>query len=66
VLDTHPSLIYVKDEAGRYLFANQAVADLYRKPKDELQNQSDDQLHGQPDEVRLYSQVDRRCSARRP
>jgi PAS domain-containing protein len=31
VLDTHPSLIYVKDEAGRYLFANQAVADLYRK-----------------------------------
>ena len=27
VLDTHPSLIYVKDEAGRYLFANQAVAE---------------------------------------
>ncbi len=59
VLDTHSSLIYVKDEAGHYLFVNQAMADLYRKPKDEVVNQADDRLHERPDEVRLYNQVDR-------
>ncbi len=59
VLDTNPSLIYVKDEAGRYLFVNQAVADLYRKPKAEIISQDNGRLHSHPEELRLYSQVDR-------
>lgn len=59
VLDTNPSLIYVKDEAGNFVFINQAVADLYRKPKETILNQNSARLHPRTEEAQLYSQVDR-------
>ena len=45
VIDTDPSLIFVKDWEGRYLLANQATADFYRLSVEELVGKSDRDLH---------------------
>ena len=45
VIDTDPSLIFVKDWEGRYLLANKATADFYHLSVDELVGQSDRDLH---------------------
>ncbi|MBW4465118.1 MAG: PAS domain-containing protein [Pegethrix bostrychoides GSE-TBD4-15B] len=45
VIDTDPSLIFVKDWEGRYLLANQATADFYQLSVEELVGKSDRDLH---------------------
>lgn len=48
VIDTAPSLIFVKDWDGRYLLANQAMADFYDTTVDELIGQVETELHPNP------------------
>jgi PAS domain S-box-containing protein len=45
VLDTNPSLIYVKDREGRFVLINQGFADFYGLPAEEIIGKTDPQLH---------------------
>jgi two-component system, cell cycle sensor histidine kinase and response regulator CckA len=55
VLDTTPTLIYVKDSGGRFTLANQAVADLYGTTVTELIE--GDGWHAQVDQNRVEQDV---------
>lgn len=46
VIDNNPNLIFVKDWEGRYVLANQAMADYYGTTVDELLNKTDEELLG--------------------
>lgn len=48
VIDTAPSLIFVKDWDGRYLLANQAMADFYDTTVEELIGQVEADLQANP------------------
>ena len=66
VLDTSPQLIFVKDWAGRYTLANQALADLYGTTVDRLIGKTDADLQRNADEARSFLEADREVmSARR-
>jgi PAS domain S-box-containing protein len=51
VLDTNPGLVYVKDAAGCFSLANQAVADLYGTTVDDLVGKSEADFNPRVDEV---------------
>jgi PAS domain S-box-containing protein len=59
VLDSSPSLIFVKDAQGRFRLANKAIADLYGTTADGLLLKSEDQLHGNPEEVDAWVMSDK-------
>ncbi len=59
VLDRSPTLIFVKDGEGRFLFVNQAFANDYGMTQAELIDQTNARVHNQPEEVAAYSAVDR-------
>lgn len=59
VMDSSPSLIYVKDENGNLKLANQSYADLFELPIDKILNQNESNILFNQDDHNLYSQNDR-------
>jgi PAS domain S-box-containing protein len=51
VIDTNPNLITLKDESGRFVLANRAVADLYGTTADDLIGHTDNRFRSVADEV---------------
>jgi PAS domain S-box-containing protein len=59
VIDTDPSLIFVKDWEGRYLLANKATAAFYNLTIDELLGKCDRDLHPHLESVNSFMQQNR-------
>ncbi len=59
VIDTDPSLIFVKDWDGRFVLVNQAVADVYSCSTRELIGKTDADFSNRPEEIEQFRQADR-------
>lgn len=59
VIDTDPSLIFVKDRYGNLVLVNQAMADAFGKSAEDVINQSNRVLHQHEDELDAYARVER-------
>lgn len=59
VIDTDPNLIFVKDEKGVFLLANQAVADYYGMTISDMIDHSFTHLNSNPQEVEKFVAEDR-------
>ncbi|MBI3967851.1 MAG: PAS domain S-box protein [Chloroflexi bacterium] len=59
VINTAPSLIFAKDWNGRFVLANQAVADAYGTTVERLVGKSDADFNGNDEEVTSYLAADR-------
>ena len=55
IFDTSPNCLFIKDNRGRYLFANHATVSLFHTTENDLIGKTDEQLHG----GRWEQQVDR-------
>lgn len=60
VIDNDPNLIFVKDEEGRFLLANAAMATLYGTTVDELVGKTDADFNGTTNELQWLDPADRR------
>ena len=58
VIDLVPHFIFAKDRQGRYILANQAVAELYRIPVENLIGRTDVDLDPSKEEVDLFRRDD--------
>lgn len=58
VLDTDPNLIFVKDKFGRFLLANQAVADVYGTSVDRLIGRKDSDFNPKSEEIDHFTNDD--------
>ncbi len=59
VIDTDPSLIFVKDWNGKFTLVNKAVADIYGTTVEELVGKSDADFNSNKEEVEDFLRVDR-------
>jgi PAS domain S-box-containing protein len=59
VIDTNPHLIFVKDWDGKYVLANEAVADLYGTKVEQLLGKCDADFNPKRDEVEKFLRDDR-------
>lgn len=59
VIDTNPSLIFVKDWDGRFILGNQALAEAYHTTVEELIGKTDADLSFNSAEAEQYRQADR-------
>lgn len=59
VIDNDPNLIFIKDEAGCFRMANQALADLYGTTVDNLIGKGDADFNADPAEVEVFRRADR-------
>jgi PAS domain S-box-containing protein len=59
VIDTNPHLIFVKDWDGRYVLANEAVAELYGTSVDSVLGKRDADFNPKCEEVEKYVRDDR-------
>ncbi|CEJ44273.1 Multi-sensor signal transduction histidine kinase [Umezakia ovalisporum] len=57
VIDTNPNLMFVKDLQGRYVLANQALADIYGKTVEELIGKTDADFNPNTVEVAYLQSV---------
>ncbi len=58
VIDTDPNLIFVKDAFGRFLFVNQATANVFGKTVEEMERGSNSDVHHQKEAVQGYNATD--------
>lgn len=65
VIDTDPSLIFVKDIDGRFLLVNQAMASVYGKTPEELVGRKGEDFIPDKEESQIYLQADREVIAKR-
>jgi PAS domain S-box-containing protein len=63
VIDTNPHLIFVKDWDGRYMLANEAVAELYGTSVDSLLGKRDADFNPKHEEVEKYLRDEREVMA---
>jgi two-component system, cell cycle sensor histidine kinase and response regulator CckA len=59
VIDTNPNLIFVKDQAGRFVLANRAVAELYGRTVDNMIGQTEASMSAVDDEAARSVESDR-------
>src|SRR5215210_2052075 len=59
VIDTDPSLIFVKDWDGRFTLVNKAMADVYGTTPEGLLGKSDADFNANKEEVKYFLQADR-------
>ncbi len=59
VIDTIPQLVFAKNAAGEFIFANEAVADAYGTTVPELVGSTDSEYSADPDEVEAFSEDDK-------
>ncbi|MCB0332137.1 MAG: PAS domain S-box protein, partial [Bdellovibrionales bacterium] len=57
VIDANPNLIFAKDKSGRFTLVNQALAEVYGKPVEEIIGRTVDDFYT-PEEARLFSLQD--------
>lgn len=62
ILDTNPSLLFVKEPGGRYLMVNQAFARHYRMSVEELTGKTDNELPLSREQIKRFAEEDRRIS----
>ncbi|MDY7226548.1 ATP-binding protein [Hyalangium rubrum] len=60
LLDADPSLIFVKDRHGRFIFVNKALADSYSTTPDAMVLASNSQVHSNAQELKVFDVVDQR------
>jgi len=60
VIDADPNLIFVKDRNGRFALINQAMANVYGVPVDQIEGRNQTQFSHSIEEVRNYSRDDLR------
>ncbi|MBL7923395.1 MAG: PAS domain-containing protein [Bacteroidia bacterium] len=60
VLNASPNLIFVKDAEGRFILVNKAVTEIFNLSAAQMINRSNDDLHGNKAEVKIYSDIDNR------
>lgn len=58
IIDSDPNLVFVKDWDGNFLLVNQAMADLFGKPKDQLIMHNNAEVHLNQQETEEYLKVD--------
>ncbi len=58
LIDVNPSCIFVKDAQGYYTLANQALAQLYQCPIEDIIGKNDYQLSSNREESEIYYQMD--------
>lgn len=58
VLDTDPSLVFAKDQDGRFVFVNQAFANLFARSPAEMLGKTDAEILDNDAEVQFYCQSD--------
>jgi rsbT co-antagonist protein RsbR len=59
VIDSDPTLIFVKDSRGNFVLVNRAAAEVFGKSPEEVVGQHDTDLHGQSGYVEQYLEDDR-------
>ncbi len=59
IVDLVPHSIFVKDDQGRFLLANRAVAEIYGTSVDDILGRDHGELHGEPQEVEWMLADDR-------
>ncbi|HMV78829.1 MAG TPA: ATP-binding protein [Leptospiraceae bacterium] len=59
LMNTNPSLIFVKDIQGRFLLLNKAVEELFEKPAEEILFRNNYEIHDFVPEVDAYTRIDR-------
>ncbi len=59
VLDNTPAVIYVKDDKGRFLLANQRLADLVGRPMADIVGRGNEEVLGDDEHVRQIAEHDR-------
>ena len=59
VIQTSPTLIFVKDRQGTILLVNQARADSFGMSRQEMVQKRNAEIHNRSDEVEAYARVDR-------
>lgn len=65
VIDTQPSLVFVKDWDGRFVLSNQAVAHCYGSTVDDIVGRTDADLNGKAEEVSHFVRDDREVMSTR-
>jgi PAS domain S-box-containing protein len=60
IMDIVPSMIFVKNAQGRFLMANQAVADSYNMTVEALQGKLHEAIHPDPDQLERMLAEDRK------
>ncbi|QRO01539.1 PAS domain-containing protein [Archangium violaceum] len=60
ILDADPSLVYVTDRQGRFVFANKALADAYATTPDEIVLHRPAEMHSNQEELEVFADVDQR------
>ncbi len=65
VIDTQPSLVFVKDWNGRFVLANEALARCYGTTVDAVVGKTDADLNGDSEEVRHFVRDDREVMSTR-
>ncbi len=63
ILDADPSLVYVVDRHGRFVFANKALAAAYGTSPDELVLHRPSDMHSQEEELKAFNEQDQRVLA---
>lgn len=58
VMDIDPTCVFVKDLQGRFVFGNQAVADLYGVSPDELVGKADADFNPSQEEIEMFRRQD--------
>lgn len=68
IITISPNLVFVKDDLGRYLMANQTIAAIYGKQQEELIGRSDDELLAESslpgEDAKAFHALDREVFAR--
>ncbi len=59
LMNTNPSLIFMKDIEGRFILVNKAVEDLFEKPASEILFRNNYEIHDFVPEVDAYTKIDR-------
>src|SRR5919202_735749 len=59
VLDTNPNVIFVKDQDGKFVIANQVFADLYGMKVEDLLGKTDAEIHPNQADVERFDREDR-------
>ncbi|WP_066426956.1 PAS domain S-box protein [Anabaena sp. 4-3] len=57
VIDTNPNIIFVKDLQGRFILANQALANLYGKKIEKLIGKTEADFNSNPSEVAYFKLI---------
>ena len=62
-IDSNPDLIFVKDEDGRFLLANQSFAEFYGTTVEDILGKTDTDITSNPEEIAQFLEDDRQAIA---